>query len=147
MRRIRSPRGCTELPSGPPPSVPTWDGNLNDVLSFILSVIFWLGTTILTFVIDIFGALFLALACLVYAVILAPVNFLLVIIQQSVGSFRQFGPLAPIAGALVFVVVLVILIFGILLVYRLVSMQAPEDLEGKTEGPGASEAGQLAEEL
>ena len=147
MRGIASRRACTELPSTPPPAVPQWDGSFNDVLSFIVSVIFWIGTTLLSFLIGIFGALFLSLACLVYAVILAPVNFLLVIIQQSTGSFRQFGALAPIVGALVFVAVILILIFGILMVYRLVVMQSEEDISGKDEGPGASEAGEIAGEL
>ncbi len=146
MRRLASRRGCTELNFNIP-SPPTWDGNLNDILSFILSVVFWLGTAFLSFLVDVFGALFLSLACLVYSVILAPVNFLLVIIQQSTGSFRQFGPLAPIVGALVFSGVIVILIFAILMVYRMVVEQSEQDISGKDEGPGASEAGEIGGEL
>lgn len=147
MRRISSTsRGCTELNFSIPPP-PQWDGNLGDVLSFIVQILFWVGTSFLSFIIDLFGALFLSLACLVYAVILSPVTFLLTIIQQSIGSFRQFGPFAPLVGVLVFAGVILILIFVFLLIFRLVTEQVEEDVSGDTEGPGASEAGQVAGEL
>ena len=146
MRRLSSRRGCLD-PSFAIPPPPTWDGNLGDLLSFILQVLFWFGEAILAFLVDVFGALFIGLACLVYAALSAPVMFLYAIFQGSVGSYRQFGPLAPVVGALVFGGVIVILAFFILLVYRLVISQSEEDITGNEEGPGAGEVGEIAEEL
>ena len=147
MRRLRSRRGCTEFLPPPILAPPQWDGNIGDVLSFVLSIVFWLGSAFLSFVVDVFGALFLSLACLVYTVILAPVNFLFAIITQSIPTYRQFGALAPLVGALVFGGVILIVIFTILLVFRLVVSQSESDVSGDTEGPGASEVGEIAGEL
>ncbi len=131
------------------PNPPGYGGN---PLTFLLMIFEYIVKAILTGLFDLVGGLAVSLACLVADAILAPVNFLYGIFNNSIPSYGQFGPWAPIVAVLVFSVVVIILVMLFVLLFGVIGKQLENDVEeaeGKTP-PGTSpegEIGDIEEEL
>ena len=132
-----------------PPAPAPYSGNLPQ---FLLSVIAWAVLAFGSAIFDLVGGLAVGLSCLVFADLNAPTYFLFAIFSRAPASFVQFGPWAPIVGALVFSAVVLILVALFMILYR----EIPENLEATTaqiEGKAppstepTSEAGEVASEL
>ncbi len=131
------------------PNPPGYGGN---PLTFLLMIFEYIVKAILTGLFDLVGGLAVSLSCLVADSILAPVNFLYSIFNTAAPTYIQFGPWAPIVGALVFSVVVIILVLLFLFLFGIIGKEGEADVyeaEGKTP-PGTipeGEFGEAAEEI
>lgn len=131
------------------PVLPTWDGTLQGLLVFLVGIGVWVGETFVIFVIDLFGAMFLGLACLVYTIFLAPIGYVSAAFSAGAQAIGGTGIFAPIIGSLVLGVSVLILLFFGLMWYVLVFKQSEKILEEgpADETPGTGETSDIAEEL
>lgn len=139
---------CDFNPAAWPPP-PHYNGN---VLTFMFTMIEWVFLAIGSFIFDLLGGFGMGLSCLVYDTLTAPIGFFYAVMMASIPSFKQFGPWAPIVGALVLSAVVLILVFLILVLYRIVPEQFETDteqMEGKQPPPteSTSEVGEIASEI
>lgn len=131
------------------PALPAWDGTLQGLLVFLVSIGIWIGETFAVFLVDIFGAAFLGMACLVWTIFLAPIGYISAAYSQGAQSIGQLGIFAPIGGAFILGLSVLILIIFILLWYNLVVKQSEKTLEEgpADETPGSGETSDIANEL